>query len=48
MGNGSTFNQAQLGYLEGLDKKVFPSSLYEGQLQLRLKKIPDWLTALKR
>lgn len=48
IGNGSTFNQDQLGYLEGLDKKVFPSSLYEGQLQLRLKKVPDWLTVLKR
>ncbi len=37
MGNGTTFNESQVGYLESLDKKVSPASLYEAQLELRLK-----------
>ncbi|MEO6001014.1 MAG: DUF4955 domain-containing protein [Chitinophagaceae bacterium] len=37
-GNGTTFNKEQRGYLELLDKAVTPVSLYEAQLNLRLKK----------
>lgn len=46
-GHGTTFNTEQLGYLEGLEQKVSPVSLYEAQLQLRLNKLPDWLIQLK-
>jgi hypothetical protein len=46
-GNGTTFRKEKLGYLEGLDQVVSPQSLYEGQLQLRLKKIPGWLMEAK-
>ena len=41
---GTTFKREQLGYLEALDEEVTPVSLYEAQLQLRLKAIPDWFT----
>lgn len=47
MSKGSTFKTDQLGYLEGLGQKVSPASLYEAQLQLRLKKEPDWLIQQK-
>jgi len=47
-GNGTTFNTEQLGALEGLDQLVFPLSLYETQLELRLKKAPDWLKKAKQ
>jgi len=33
---GTTFKTENLGYLEGLDQKISPASLYEAQLQLRL------------
>ncbi|MBO9619881.1 MAG: DUF4955 domain-containing protein [Niabella sp.] len=45
-GNGTTFKKEQLGGLEGLDALVTPVSLYEAQLQLRLKKLPSWLIQL--
>lgn len=45
--NGTTFNLDQLGHSESLEKKVEPASLYEAQLKLRLKKIPEWLEALQ-
>jgi hypothetical protein len=44
---GTTFKKEQVGYLESLGQFVQPNSLYEGQLQLRLKKLPHWLNALK-
>lgn len=45
---GTTFKAANLGHLEGLDQKISPASLYEAQLQLRLKKVPAWLTQIAR
>jgi hypothetical protein len=42
-GNGTTFRKDNLKYLEGLDQFVSPQSLYEAQLELRLKKTPEWL-----
>lgn len=45
---GTTFRKEQLGYQEGLNERVTPVSLYETQLQLRLKKIPDWLIRLDK
>ncbi|MNY58991.1 hypothetical protein D3C86_1953920 [compost metagenome] len=43
---GTTFKKEQLGYLESLNKSVEPASLYEAQLKLRLKKLPEWLKNL--
>lgn len=43
VGNGTTFKENQLGYMEGVGQQVFPSSLYEAQLQLRLTKLPNGL-----
>ena len=37
-GNGTTFKNEQLGYIESLGDAVTPGSLYEAQLSLRLKK----------
>ncbi|MGJ7030191.1 DUF4955 domain-containing protein [Niabella hirudinis] len=45
---GTTFKKEQLGYLEGLNEIVTPASLYEAQLQLRLKRLPGWLVQLKK
>lgn len=45
--SGTTFNLNQLSYSESLDKEVVPASLYEAQLELRLKKTPEWLSILK-
>ena len=42
-GSKTTFNEANLGYLESLGKEVFPESLYEAQLKFRLKKTPKWV-----
>jgi hypothetical protein len=44
---GTTFNPEQLGHSESLDGKVEPASLYEAQLKLRLKSVPEWLKNLK-
>lgn len=44
---GTTFNLEQLGHYESLDKKVEPASLYEAQLKLRLKKMPEWLKKIQ-
>lgn len=43
MGNGTSFKNEQLAYLEGLNQVVSPNSLYEAQLQLRLNKETGWL-----
>ncbi|PTQ93960.1 pectate lyase-like protein [Mucilaginibacter yixingensis] len=40
---GSSFKKGQPGYFESIGQKVSPASLYEAQLELRLKKVPDWL-----
>jgi hypothetical protein len=45
---GTTFRKDQLGCLEGLDQGVSPSSLYEAQLELRLKKLPRWLVEVRQ
>ena len=37
VGNGTTFNKEQTGYLESLGDAVTPGSLYEAQLRLRIK-----------
>lgn len=46
--SGTTFNKQQTGYLESIGKFVTPYSLYEAQLNLRLKKKSDWLEKLQR
>ncbi|MBN8838509.1 MAG: DUF4955 domain-containing protein [Sphingobacteriia bacterium] len=46
-GKGTTFKKEQAGYIESMDQPVAPYSLYEAQLQLRLKKLPDWIQSLK-
>lgn len=45
---GTTFKMEQLGQSESFGKPVEPASLYEAQLKLRLKKIPEWLKTLER
>lgn len=47
VGNGTTFKKEQVKYIESIGTFVTPASLYEAQLQLRLKKIPDWLKQLQ-
>ena len=42
-----TDDPKQIKYEESTGKKVFPESLYEAQLQLRLGYVPAWLQALK-
>ncbi|MBJ7882991.1 DUF4955 domain-containing protein [Gelidibacter salicanalis] len=45
-GSLTTFNEENVGYLESLGKAVLPGSLYEAQLQYRLKKTPEWLSEI--
>lgn len=47
-GNGSSFKKDQPGYFESIGQKVRPASLYEAQLALRLKKVPNWLKKEKK
>ena len=47
-GAGSTFKEDQIKVLESLGTPVKTESLYEAQLELRLGKLPQWLTELKR
>ena len=42
-GNPTTFKNEQLKYEESNGEKVFPESLYEAQLKLRLGKLPSWI-----
>ncbi|WP_034040922.1 DUF4955 domain-containing protein [Wocania ichthyoenteri] len=42
-GSKTTFNEANIGYLESLGNKVLPESLYEAQLKHRLGKTPKWI-----
>lgn len=42
-GSQTTFNEENIGYLESLGKAVLPESLYEAQLNFRLKKNPKWI-----
>lgn len=44
---GTTFKKEQLRYAESIGEAVAPASLYEAQLELRLKSLPDWLKKLK-
>lgn len=43
VGNGTTFKKDQPVQMESFGQHVTPSSLYEAQLQQRLRKLPDWL-----
>lgn len=47
-GAQTTFNKDQVQVLESLGKAVQPESLFEAQLQLRLGKLPEWITAEKK
>jgi len=40
---GTIFIPEQLQYEESPEKPVFPESLYEAQLKLRLGKLPEWI-----
>lgn len=44
---GTTFKKEQLNYIEGIGQAVSPASLYEAQLQLRLKSAPVSLESYK-
>jgi hypothetical protein len=44
---GTTFKLEQLGHSESLDEMVEPASIYEAQLKLRLKKMPEWLKKIQ-
>ncbi|HSK13948.1 MAG TPA: DUF4955 domain-containing protein, partial [Phnomibacter sp.] len=44
---GTTFKKDQAGYFESVGQHVTPASLYEAQLQLRLKKLPKWIADAK-
>lgn len=44
---GTTFNPQQIHPQSELTNQVFPNSLYEAQLILRLGKIPTWLKDIK-
>lgn len=46
-GSGTTFQEDQIEVIESLGVKVSPASLYEAQLELRMKKLPEWLVDLK-
>ncbi|WP_276501719.1 DUF4955 domain-containing protein [Terrimonas pollutisoli] len=46
--NGSNFKKDQPGNFESIGQKVTPASLYEAQLALRLKKVPNWLKKEKK
>lgn len=46
--SGTTFKTENLGQSESLDKAVEPASLYEAQLKLRLKKLPNWLLEINK
>jgi len=46
-GAATTFKPEQLKYSESIGQPVEPESLYEAQLKLRLKKLPDWVLKLK-
>ncbi len=47
-GAATTFKAGQVKYLESLGREVFPESLYEAQLKLRLGKLPVWIEKLKQ
>lgn len=46
-GAGSTFNTDQVEVLESLGEPVYPTSLYEAQLALRLGQLPAWVEQVK-
>jgi len=43
-----TFNQQQLKSPEALNGRTSPESLYEAQLELRLGKLPEWITEINQ
>ncbi|UDQ96996.1 DUF4955 domain-containing protein [Lentisphaerota bacterium WC36G] len=44
----STINEKHVNLLESFGKKVYPRSLYEDQLQLRLGRLPKWVKDSKK
>ncbi|MGL5787996.1 MAG: DUF4955 domain-containing protein [Bacteroidales bacterium] len=46
-GNNTTFVEEQTKAIESLGKAVYPESLYEAQLELRLGSLPVWIKELK-
>lgn len=46
-GTGTTFKKEQFAVIESLGSPVYPESLYEAQLKLRLGALPNWLLKLK-
>ncbi len=47
-GAATAFKSGQLKYSESIGVPVEPGSLYEAQLELRLKKLPEWVDQLKK
>lgn len=47
-GSGTTFKEDEVQILESLGKPVQPESLFEAQLELRLGKLPNWITEEKK
>ncbi len=46
-GAGTTFNKDEVQILESLGTPVEPESLFEEQLKLRLRELPDWIQKIK-
>ena len=46
-GDPATFNQNNVQVLESNGSQVYPESLFEAQLEYRLRTIPDWLNDLR-
>ncbi len=46
-GSSVTFDSSQTTYEESIGEAVYPESLYEAQLKLRLGSLPSWLVELK-
>ena len=47
-GAGTTFKADEVQILESMGTPVKPESLFEEQLTLRLGKLPEWITDLKK
>ena len=46
-GAGTTFKQQDVEYEESNGKKIYPTSLFEKQLELRLGELPQWILKAK-
>lgn len=47
-GSGTTFKEDEIQILESLGTPVKPESLFEEQLKLRLGKLPEWISEVKK